>query len=319
MPATAAKPLTRRIGWPAMTPCSRLHEGLRVVERRQADVKAGEVVVLVVAAVVVVGGARIQIVLGGSAQAQQDRGRHGGGIRPHHAHAWPQLLAHPRLDLGPIFLRQQIRLVDHHQVGGGELLLEQLLQRGLVVEGLIRGALGRQRVRVGREQAVAHRGAIDHRHHPVDRDPGGDLRPVEGFQQRLGQGQARGLDHDGIGRRRKRQQLLHGRHEIVRHRAADAAVGQLDDAVLVAGRIATAEQHLAIDADIAELVDDQGDPPAFAVLQQVADQAGLAGAEKAREHRGRDLCRHGGSWGYLRRCARPAVIKTTASACSAIP
>ena len=81
---------------------------------------------------------------------------------------------------------------------------------------------------------------------------------------------------------------------------------------------------LAIDADLAELVDDQRDPPAVVLAQEVADQAGLAGAEKAREHGGRNFsvrvrARHVGSSGYFRRCGRPAVMKTTASACSAIP
>ena len=56
--------------------------------------------------------------------------------------------------------------------------------------------------------------------------------------------------------------LLHGRHEIVGDRAADAAVGQLDDVVLGAAGIAAAEQQLAVDADLAELVDDQRDAAA---------------------------------------------------------
>ena len=65
-----------------------------------------------------------------------------------------------------------------------------------------------------------------------------------------------------LGRRHARQQALHGRHEVVGDGAADAAVRQLDDIVLGAGRIAAAEQQLAVDADLAELVDDQCDAAA---------------------------------------------------------
>ena len=300
-------------------PLQPVDERVRVVERRQADVEARELVVLVVAAVVVVRGPRIEIALCRRSEADQHLGRQRGMARAHHADAGAQLLAHPRLDLRPVAIGQKVRLVDHHQVGRRQLLLEQLLERGLVVERLIGQALRRQRVRIGREQAIAHRRGIDHRDHAVDRDPGADLRPVERLDQGLGQGEARGLDHDVVRRRRTGQQPLHGRHEVVGHGAADAAVRQLDDVVLGAGRIAAAEQQLAVDADVAELVDDQRDPPAIVLPQQIADQAGLAGAQKTREHGGRDFRMHRRAPGYLRRCGRPAAIKTTASACRAIP
>ena len=40
-------------------------------------------------------------------------------------------------------------------------------------------------------------------------------------------------------------------------------------------------QDLAVDADIAELVDDEREPLALGVLEQMADQRRLAGAEEA--------------------------------------
>ena len=52
-----------------------------------------------------------------------------------------------------------------------------------------------------------------------------------------------------------------GRQEIVGDRAAQAAIGQLDDVVVGASRVAAAEQQLAVDAELAELVDDDGEPP----------------------------------------------------------
>ena len=58
-----------------------------------------------------------------------------------------------------------------------------------------------------------------------------------------------------ISRRQRRQ-------KIVGDGAAQAAIGQLDDVVLGAGRVAAAEQQLAVDAELAELVDDDGQPVA---------------------------------------------------------
>ena len=77
------------------------------------------------------------------------------------------------------------------------------------------------------------------------------------------------------------QQLLERRDEIVGDGAADAAIGELDDVVLAAGLDAAGFEDLAVDADVAELVDDEGEAAAVGVLQEVADQRRLAGAEKA--------------------------------------
>jgi hypothetical protein len=49
-----------------------------------------------------------------------------------------------------------------------------------------------------------------------------------------------------------------------------------------------------IDAEIAEFVDQKRQPPAAAMLQKVTDQAGLAGAKKARNYGSWDLHGHGG-------------------------
>ena len=81
------------------------------------------------------------------------------------------------------------------------------------------------------------------------------------------------------------EQPRHGRQEIVGDGAADAAIGQLDDVVLGAGVVAAAEQQLAVDAEFAELVDDDREPLPAGMRQQMAHQAGLAGAEKAGDDR----------------------------------
>ena len=146
--------------------------------------------------------------------------------------------------------------------------------------------------------------AVDHGDHAVDRDARGDLRPVEGLAP-AAWASARPEVSMTIcsGGVRPVEQALQRRHEIVGDGAADAAVGQLDDAVLRAALDAAALQDLAVDADIAELVDDHGEPAPAGILQHVADQRRLAGAEKAGDDRAGHLgdAAHDSSFG----CSNP--------------
>src|SRR3546814_13497897 len=110
--------------------------------------------------------------------------------------------------------------------------------------------------------------------------------------------------------------------EVVRHGAADAAVGQFPHVLLVAALDAAAIHDLRVDAEIAELVDDERDPPPAGIAQQVADGAGLAGAEEAGDDRRGDLA--GSCSGHvqslaadLRVSGRPAATNTTSSATAA--
>ena len=134
---------------------------------------------------------------------------------------------------------------------------------------------------------------IDHRNDAVDCHPRLDFRPVEGPYQGLGQSQARGFDHDVLRWIFAVQQLAHGGHEVIRHGAADAPVGEFDHVLVATAVNPAASQDFAIDADVAELVDDERDAAALGVLQHVADQRGLAGSEKAGDDCGWDLfCAH---------------------------
>ena len=69
--------------------------------------------------------------------------------------------------------------------------------------------------------------------------------------------------------------------QFAAHRAAQAAVRQLDDAV---GRLL--DQQM-VDRHVAELVDDDGGVGQRRVLEQPVEQRRLAGAEKAGQHRDR--------------------------------
>src|SRR5262249_19881268 len=71
----------------------------------------------------------------------------------------------------------------------------------------------------------------------------------------------------------------------VRNRAAKAAIGQLDDIFLEAACNPAGLQDRAIDAKIAELVDDEREPPPIGIFERVPDQRRLACAKKAGDDR----------------------------------
>src|SRR5690606_27537475 len=70
--------------------------------------------------------------------------------------------------------------------------------------------------------------------------------------------------------------------QVFAQRAANAAIAHLDQLLLGARqtRAAFANQR-GIDIDLRHVVDDDGDAPAFAVVEQMIEQGSLAGTEKA--------------------------------------
>ena len=162
-----------------------------------------------------------------------------------------------------------------------------------MIERGVGGALGGERVGVVGEAALGDRRRVNHGDDAVDRQPRAHLGPIEGFQQRLRQREAGGLDDDMVEPVGALQQGLDRGQEIVGDRAADAAIGEFDDVLLAAGLDAAGFQDFAVDADVAEFVDDQREAPAARVLQQVADHRRLAGAEEAGDDGGGDF-REGG-------------------------
>ena len=88
-----------------------------------------------------------------------------------------------------------------------------------------------------------------------------------------------------VGRQRPVEQRLDGRQEVVGDGAAQAAIGQLDDVVVAARRVAAAEQQFAVDAEFAELVDDDREAMSGGGGEQVPHQAGFAGAQEAGDDR----------------------------------
>ena len=127
-----------------------------------------------VLAVVVVRGPGVEVALGRRVEAEQRRaiGRLACSLRTS-AHARTQLGPDPGVDQPASRRVEQVGLVEHDQVGARELVLEQLGERALVVERAVGRAL-RPRAPPGRSAKRPSRtaGGIDHRDHPVDRDPG---------------------------------------------------------------------------------------------------------------------------------------------------
>ncbi len=202
---------------------------------------------------------------------------------------------------------QQVGLVQHHEIGAVQLVEIDLGQRVVVVEGLVRRTLGGDGSRIVGEAAVGDGRAIHHGDHAVHRHAVADGGPAERLQQRFRQCKAGGLDDDVLGWGGAVEQRLHRRQEFVGDGAAEAAIGQLHH-ILAAGNAATA-QHVAVDAERAELVDDDGDAPAAGIGEDMAHQRRLAGAEEAGDDGAGDLARGAVHAGILPRtmCASEAA------------
>ncbi len=250
--------------------------------------KALEIVVVVRLGRVVQRWPRSEVVFGRGGKAERHVGRHLSIAGGEQFHPRPQSFFDIPAQRCKGLVADQVSLVQNHQVGAGELIAKYLFERVVVDERRVGGALARHCRGIVGEAAGGERRGIDHRQYAVDGRAGADLRPGEGLHQRLWQCQARGLDQDVLGWRWALEQPGQGRQKIVGHGAAQAAIGQLDDVVLAASLVAAAEQQFAVDAEFAEFIDDDREPPPVSLRQQMAHKARLAGAEKAGDDRRRD-------------------------------
>ena len=259
---------------------------LVTIDRGQLDDKRVELVVVMVFVVVVMAGALVDGFLCRLRQTQQHIERQATVVRLHHLHFGRQFFAHHRLHLGKFFGAHAIDLVEHHQIGSAQLVFEQLVQRALVIEVGIGAALLVHGVGERGKLARSGRGGVHHGDHGVHGEHACNLGPLEGLHQWFGQGEARGFDEDRVDLIAARGQLLHHGEELFLHRAAHAAVGEfvqraLDGRAAFVTADAAGLQDVAIDAQLAKLVDDDGDAATIGVVQNVAQQGGLAAAEKA--------------------------------------
>ena len=253
---------------------------------RQFHVERGEFVVIVVfmAFQVMVGLAALDMQLGLAVQTQQYVERQFAAMGFDDFHRRRQLFRHLRTYRSQGGGVEQVGLVENDQVGAGQLVGEQLVQWRFVVQIGVELALCIDLIREGGEGAGGHGRAVDHSDHGIHRAGIADFRPVEGLYQRLGQGQAGGFNEDMVQLAATRHQLAHHREELFLHGAAQATVGQFKDATVgffFAATNGALLEDFAVDAQLAEFVDDHRNAPPVGVAEHVPQQGGFAGAEKA--------------------------------------
>ena len=144
----------------------------------------------------------------------------------------------------------------------------------------VRRALLGESIEIVCHAALGQRRAVDNDNDAIDGDAAPDRRPMERLHQRLRQRQARRFDDNVLDAVSGKNRIERG-HEFVGDGAAQTAIGQFDDVLLGTRGVAATFQDLAVNADIAELIDNDGEPAARRVGDDVANERGFAGAEKA--------------------------------------
>jgi hypothetical protein len=152
-------------------------------------------------------------------------------------------------------LARSIGFVEHDNVGEGDLLARLVMLQ--LERDVFRIDDGDERI----EDEILTQHIVEH----------------EGLDDRRGIGETRGLDDEAVDVRAAFQETRDGADQVAAHRAADTTIAELDHRLV--GRV----HQLAVDADLAELVDDDRDLLAGTLLQEVVEQCRLAGAEKSRE------------------------------------
>ena len=174
----------------------------------------------------------------------------------------------------------KIGLVEDNHVGAIELVLEKFLQRAFMIQRLVRAPLRGNTVLIVCEATIRDRARIDDGDDTIHRYAIAYFWPVESAHERLRQGKSGCLDDDVINLAILFQQCPHRRHEVVRHGAANAAIGEFDNIVLGAGFLAATLQHFSVNSEIAEFVDDKRNSPSIRPGKQIPDQRRLASTEK---------------------------------------
>ncbi|CAI8192879.1 MAG: Uncharacterised protein [SAR116 cluster bacterium] len=146
-----------------------------------------------------------------------------------------------------------------------------------MINFFISGTLRFQRGKIMRHTPTGKGGPVHKRDHPVKHHLRFDIRPVEGLHKRLRQRQSRCFDDNMIRARSLRQKLLHARQKVIGNGAADTAIRQFDDILGTAAVRATFFQHRTIHADVPEFIDNQRQPAAIRLHDDVADQRRFSG------------------------------------------
>ena len=176
-------------------------------------------------------------------------------------------------------------LVEHHDIGELDLVDQQIDQRALVLFAKALAAVADE-VMTGIVVQKVHR--VDHRHHRVEargiRQAFAVLvAEIEGGGHRKRLGDAGALDQQVI-EAALLGQPAHLDQQVVAQRAADAAVGHLDQLLLGLAEVcATVAHEVRVDVHLGHVVDDHRDAAALAIVEHVVEKRGLPGPEEARQ------------------------------------
>ena len=126
---------------------------------------------------------------------------------------------------------------------------------------------------------------IDHRHHGVEachirQAVAGLVAEIEGRGNRQRLGDAGAFDQQ-IVKAPLLGQLAHALQQVVAQRAADAAIGHLDQLFLGPVQLGAFADQIGVDVHLGHVVDDDRDATSFAIVQDMVQQRGLSGPQKA--------------------------------------
>jgi hypothetical protein len=182
-----------------------------------------------------------------------------------------------------VFRRCRRDLVENDRVGKLDLIDKQINKCAVVLIAERLAAIAQE---IARRIVLEQACRIDHRDHRIE--PGDIRQAVAVFIAELeGGGDGQRFGNPG----RFDQQVVetsligqspHFLEKIVAQRAADAAIGHLDELLVGARQVGSPFTNEArVDVDLAHIVDDDRDPQAFTVVKNVIEQRRLAGTEEA--------------------------------------
>ncbi len=209
----------------------------------------------------------------------------------------------PAEDGGQLFAvgrGDQVDLADQDDVGKLHLFDQQLGDRAFVV--LAKGfAVAGQALGLVEVTQEVH--PVDHRDHGVQASQIGQTLALfiaegEGLGHRQRFGNTGGLDQQVV-EAALASELADFFEQVFAQGAADAAIAHLHQLLFGAIEADAALHLVAVDVDLAHVVDDHSHAAAVAVLQDVVEQGALAGAEEAGQDGYREAVHGGLSGGTL--------------------
>ncbi|RMQ95667.1 hypothetical protein ALP94_05660 [Pseudomonas savastanoi pv. glycinea] len=258
--------------------------GLRKLDRNGVERVMVVVIMIIAFVVIVMGLAAIDMLLGFSTQTQQDIDRQttaaGFDDLDRRRQLFGDFSAH-RSQTGRV---DHVGLVEDDQIGAGQLIGEQLMQWRFMIQVRIKLALSIDLIRECSKCTCKYCRAVDDGNHRIDGAGVTNFWPLEGLYQWFWQGQTRCFDEDVIQIATTRNQFTHDREELFLHGATKTAVGQLINAtnrLFFGATNGALFEDFAVDAQLAELIDDNRNAPTFRVIQHVAQQGGFARTEEA--------------------------------------